>query len=283
MPSANFAGASADTVPSSAPANRRNLSIRILSGLALGPPVLLLAILGGTWFGLASAIAAAIGFREWLRIVDGRPHLLGFVAPAAVMMIYWGFGVAAALEGLAVAAVTVGVVGLAARSQNPWFGALGMPYVGLTMITLPWLRASGDAGWKLVLFVLFVVWASDIGAFFVGRAIGGPRLAPRISPNKTWSGLVGAAVVAAGVALGWALILQIRAPLYAMIVAIGLSLIGQGGDLFESSVKRRFRLKDSGELIPGHGGMLDRIDALLWAAPVFALFHAMGGTAGWTP
>lgn len=284
MPSASFAGASADTVPSSAAAERRrNLSLRILSGFALGPPVLALAFLGGKWFGAAMAVASAIALREWFRIVIGKPLVIGYLALAAVMLAYWRYGAPFAVTGLAVLAILFTLLARSGRQPNPGFAALGLPYVGLTMVGLPWLRDSGDSGWQLVFFVFLTVWASDIGAFIVGRTLGGPRLAPAASPNKTWTGLVGGVLAAASVALGWALVFAAPAPAYAIVVAIGLSLVEQGGDLFESSVKRRFRLKDSGGLIPGHGGLLDRIDGLLWAAPTFALLHAFGGTAGLTP
>ena len=283
MQSASFAGASADTVPLSAAAERRrNLSLRILSGLALGPPVLALAFLGGKWFAVAMAIASAIALREWFRIVSGKPFIAGYMALAAVMLAYWRYGAPIAVASLGGLAVMFGLA-QSGRQSNPGFAALGLPYVGLTMVGLPWLRDSGDTGWQLVFFVFLTIWASDIGAFIVGRTLGGPRLAPSISPNKTWSGLVGGLLAAGLVALGWAQVFAARIPAYAIVIAIGLSLVGQGGDLFESSVKRRFRLKDSGGLIPGHGGLLDRIDGLLWAAPTFALLHAFGGTAGLTP
>ncbi|HLG85775.1 MAG TPA: phosphatidate cytidylyltransferase [Alphaproteobacteria bacterium] len=271
-------------VPSSAAADRRrNLSLRILSGLALAPPVLVLAYLGGKWFGVAMAAGAAIALREWFRIVLGRPLMAGYVAFATVMLVYWLYGAPGALVALAGLTALFALVGRAGHQSSPVFAALGLPYVGLTMVGLPWLRDVGDSAWQLVFFVFLTVWATDIGAFVVGRIVGGPRLAPSISPNKTWSGLVGGIVAAALIAFAWAAIFHARVPAYAIVIAIGLSLAGQGGDLFESSVKRRFQLKDSGGLIPGHGGLLDRIDGLLWAVPSFALLHAFGGTTGLMP
>lgn len=284
MRSASFAGASAVTVPLSAAAERRrNLSLRILSGLALGPPVLALAFLGGKWFGAAMAVASGIALREWFRIVLDRPLAVGYITLAIVMLVYWLYGAPGALVALAGLTTLFVIVGRTGNQSSTGFVALGLPYVGLTMIGLPWLRDSAQSAWQLVFFVFLIVWATDIAAFAVGRTMGGPRLAPLISPNKTWSGLVGGIVTAAVVALGWALIFHARSPGYAIAVAIALSLIEQGGDLFESAVKRRFQLKDSGGLIPGHGGLLDRIDGLLWAAPSFALLHAFGGTTGLMP
>jgi phosphatidate cytidylyltransferase len=148
-------------------------------------------------------------------------------------------------------------------------------------LSLAWLRDSASGGWALVLFVFTVVWASDIGGYVVGRVVGGPKLAPGISPNKTWAGFAGGLVFSACIALGWAATMAPSGRLAgAAALAMGLSLVGQGGDLFESVMKRRFGVKDSGRLIPGHGGMLDRIDALLWVAPVFGFLHLVGLTKG---
>jgi len=138
---------------------------------------------------------------------------------------------------------------------------------------LAWLRTGG---WGNVLFVLLVVWATDIGAYLIGRFGGGPRLAPRISPGKTWSGAAGGLASALAVGLGTALFSQ--APLAgALFVAAGFSVAAQAGDLLESGMKRHFGVKDSGRLIPGHGGLLDRLDGLLAAAPVAALLAAAFG------
>jgi phosphatidate cytidylyltransferase len=159
-----------------------------------------------------------------------------------------------------------------------------LPYVGLTLLALVWLRDGAHAGWPSVFFVFLVIWGTDVGAFFVGRALGGPRLAPGISPNKTWSGAFGGLAVAATAALIWGEAFSPAAvSVQTVAIALVLSLVGQVGDLFESAVKRRYGVKDSGDLIPGHGGMLDRIDALLAAAPVFAVLHALGLTAGMSP
>lgn len=143
----------------------------------------------------------------------------------------------------------------------------GVPYVGAAAAALLWLRSHPAGGRRAVLFVLLVVWASDIGAYLVGRAVGGPRLAPAISPGKTWSGAVGGLLAAAlaGAAMGaggaWGL---------AVAAALLLALAAQSGDLLESAIKRGFGVKDSGRLIPGHGGLFDRLDGLLAAAPVAA-------------
>jgi phosphatidate cytidylyltransferase len=150
--------------------------------------------------------------------------------------------------------------------------AFGFPYLGLAAVALPWLRASPDAGLPNTLFVLAIVWASDIGAYLIGRLAGGPKLAPSLSPGKTWSGaaggLAGAVLAAIGVATCFS---PGFSSSHVAGVAIGLGTISQAGDLLESALKRRFGVKDSGRIIPGHGGLLDRLDALLAVAPAAAL------------
>ena len=153
---------------------------------------------------------------------------------------------------------------------NHWRLAAGVPYAGLGAVALVWLRADPVAGRGNVIFLVLAVWASDIGAYAAGRLLGGPKLAPLISPGKTWSGAAGGLVAAmlVGLAAG-----QVIAPGAAVRAAFLAALIGaasQGGDLLESALKRGFGVKDSGQLIPGHGGLMDRLDGLLAAAPVAA-------------
>lgn len=273
-------GASAAMAPLSQIAERRNLSYRIMSGLVLGPLVLVLAFVGGPIFDIALAAATAFGLAEWIKLVTGRSVRWVYTVPLAVIGVYMTLGIEAGLVALVVLSLAVGLF----VPVNRTLAALGLPYVGLTMLSLAWLHDVLDGGWRLVFFVFIVVWSTDIGAFFVGRLVRGPRLAPRISPNKTWSGFVGGLVFAGLIAIGlMALFPGASKPVQVVEIAIGLSLFGQGGDLFELAMKRKFGVKDSGDLIPGHGGMLDRIDALLWAAPAFALLHVFGLTAGLSP
>ncbi len=278
----NFVGANAAMAPLSPAADHRNLYFRIASGVVLGPLVLVLAFLPYRAFDVALAIASSIGLGEWLKMVTRRSHWWPYAAPFIVLGIYWFFGVACALYVLAALAAAIGLV-LADNLRGSGLIAFGLPYVCLTMLSLAWLHDPFNGGWPQVFFVFFTVWATDIGAYAVGRTLKGPRLAPSISPNKTWSGFIGGLGFAAIVALCLSHPLNASRPAQVVGIAIGLSLLGQGGDLFESAMKRRFGVKDSGNLIPGHGGMLDRIDALLWAAPSFALLHSFGLTAGLSP
>jgi len=154
-----------------------------------------------------------------------------------------------------------------------WAG-FGLAYLSLAAIALYWLRAqAGQTGLILVFFLLIVVWATDIGAYLIGRKIGGAKIFPTISPNKTWSGSIGGVICAALCAACVSTFFMPNAPLLLVCaLAVGLSITAQAGDAFESAVKRIFKVKDSGTLIPGHGGVLDRLDALLLAAPVMAAF-----------
>lgn len=164
---------------------------------------------------------------------------------------------------------------LTAKESSIW-GVTGLFYIALPCSAILWLRniridGNEHAGLQLVLYILFVVWATDIGAFFSGRIIGGPKLAPAISPGKTWAGL-GGGMVAAGVVGG---LCYIFSPYpsnlwWAILLAIIISGFAQAGDLFESWIKRRAGVKDSSTLIPGHGGLLDRVDGLMFTIPVFA-------------
>ncbi|MBL8834095.1 MAG: phosphatidate cytidylyltransferase, partial [Rhodospirillales bacterium] len=151
-------------------------------------------------------------------------------------------------------------------------------YIGVPVVCLVWLRGEDNAGLAAILWLLASVWATDIGAFFAGRTIGGPKLAPRLSPNKTWAGLFGA-MISAG-CVGWAASRLVPdGPSAAALIAAGavLAVVAQAGDLLESAVKRRFDAKDSSALIPGHGGLFDRVDGLLTAAAAFAAFQWLTG------
>jgi len=154
----------------------------------------------------------------------------------------------------------------------------GLLYIAVAAVSLLWLRADAVAGRADLLALLLLVWGSDVGAYAAGRAIGGPRLAPLISPSKTIAGSFGglAAAIAVGLLVAAAVSPQAN-PLRAALLAAALGIVAQAGDLLESWVKRRFGVKDSGSLIPGHGGLFDRLDALLAAAPAAALLALLAG------
>ncbi len=265
---------------------KANLRKRALSALVLGPLVLGVVYAGGWLFYAAVVVTAVLAVREWVRMIApgplGRSFYLSCTAIALVMAVDVVAGPLVAL-GLALAlALVLAVVPWAGsarvRGSDRRVAAFGVPYVGASCVALTWLRGDAQAGLLLILFLLLTVWANDIGAFVVGRGIGGPRLAPSISPAKTWAGFWGG-LVAAGLVGGLvAVAAGAREPLAVMALGAVLAVVGQGGDLFESALKRRYKVKDSGQLIPGHGGLLDRIDGLVAAAPVLALFQAAVGS-----
>ena len=157
--------------------------------------------------------------------------------------------------------------------------ALGMPYICLPVLSLGYIYyINENVSRDIVLWLIFVVWATDIGGFVVGKTVGGPKLAPKISAKKTWSGLVGAILFAMGVAYVFALYLKAYQMLPAenylrkLVASAGLlAVVSQAGDFFESAIKRKLNLKDSSDLIPGHGGLFDRVDGLLFASCATAL------------
>ncbi len=252
------------------------LAARVVTGLVLIAVALLALWAGGVaWTALAAA-AVLVMFAEWAVMfrIDRGLRLAGLAVVAL------GVGLASlGPADMPVVAVAggAGLLGLFARRLTPGRGfwlAAGVLYCGLPGIALIWLRGQ-DSGFALTLWLLLTVWATDIGAFFAGRAIGGPKLAPAISPNKTWAGAVGGvgAAAATGALFGIAVThgSGTATPMFLAGLA-GLSVVFAVvailGDLFESALKRRAGVKDSGNLLPGHGGVLDRLDGL---APVACL------------
>lgn len=201
------------------------------------------------------------------------------LAPLAVIATWigsWVFGLLIAAGAAIAAWEWTRLVG-----WSPVWLAAGAVYVGLPVLALLWMRGQDR---ETTLWLMAVVWATDSAAYGVGRIVGGWKLLPRVSPNKTWAGLIGgvagAAIIGAAAALGFGL--KVDPWLLAAASAL-LALVAQGGDLFESAVKRRFGVKDTGALIPGHGGLLDRVDGLLAAAPVAAILCLVlgGGITAW--
>ena len=264
-----------------------NLQLRIVSAVVLAA-----AVLAVTWFGgvafrvMAAAIAGAV-FYEW-SVMSRRPGGMrrrDFIAAALLAAVLLGAVLgysAASLLILLLVSVLAVAVDCRLAGQGNWLPA-GLAYAGLSGLSLAWLRGADHAGMLAILFLFAVVWATDIFAYFVGRSLGGPKLAPSISPGKTQSGALGGTVggVLAGIALAAAAALD-DLPLLAL-VAFLLSVVSQIGDLFESWVKRRHGVKDSGSLIPGHGGVMDRVDGLVAAAlalyAVGALLSGMDNSA----
>ena len=259
-----------------------DLRLRVLSAVVLAPIAVAIVWLGGLfWSVLTILVAAGLAF-EWVLLCDARPtRLPGLALPLAMIVVgvvaagraAWALPVLAAAY-LATWLIAAGIPSLRARRVASL--SAGVVYIGLTCIALIWLRHDPLAGLPNILFLLLVVWASDVGAYLTGRLLGGPRLAPRISPGKTWAGAIGGLL--ATVAMGYIVAMCFASwsggpglSWRVALVAAGLGLAAQLGDLLESAIKRRFGVKDSGRLIPGHGGLFDRLDGFLTAGPVAAL------------
>ncbi|OHV63940.1 phosphatidate cytidylyltransferase [Mesorhizobium sp. LCM 4577] len=250
-----------------------NLQQRVISAIVMAALTLALTWLGGLPFRVFCGAIAALIFYEWTRMArPGNGAALGFL-PEALILIFIGALIAGlpALWLLFLVAILVAVAAIAARIKGaaPW-DASGVAYAALSGFSLAYLRDDNHSGLIAILFLFAVVWATDIAAYFVGRAVGGPKLAPSISPGKTQSGALGGA--AGGVIAGVLLAIAAGAGNLVQLglVALALSIVSQIGDLFESWVKRRHGAKDSSNLIPGHGGVMDRVDGLVAAA--FALY-----------
>ena len=248
---------------------RKILRLRIASALVLGAVALALTFLGGFAFRLFVAVVAALVFHEWMAMhrPPARAHAVfsRFVLAVVLAVMLAGIEPPLSLVVSGTAILSVLLSG-ALTASGPW-NAAGLAYASLPALALAHLRGSDYPGFLTILFLYAVVWATDIFAYFAGRALGGPKLAPSISPGKTWSGAAGGLLggAAAGAALAHAA--GVRLPLAAiLLLALLLSAVSQAGDLFESAVKRRQGVKDSGTLLPGHGGVMDRIDGLVAAA-----------------
>ena len=263
--------------------DRAAFRLRVLSALALVPVALGVVVAGGWIYAGFVGLLAVLMALEWRRLSEARfgapcGRLTGAVALAVGL-------VATILAALgrpreALACVTLGMVlaGVLVRKRaaaSVWAG-IGVALVGLPAVALVWLRAIPELGLGLLLWLLIVVWTTDTAAYVVGRSVGGPRLAPSISPGKTWSGLWGGVIGAsvASVITAWALGYGRLAQFAGLGAAF--AVLAQLGDLAESALKRRAGVKDSGSLIPGHGGVLDRVDGFLLTAPALTLLVGSG-------
>ncbi|WP_281300903.1 MULTISPECIES: phosphatidate cytidylyltransferase [unclassified Iodidimonas] len=265
------------------------LMTRVSSALILIPLALSAVWLGGIWFAGLLALVGAVMSVEWAMIAGFNRRLLGVFYGFTTLLVA-GFILLSseklsadlALNSFAsladwglFTACAGGVLLLLSFISDRFaplkWGGLAIFYCWTPLYALMWLRAQ-DGGLWLVAWVLLVVWGTDIGGYFVGRAIGGAKLVPKISPNKTWSGLFGGMALAALAGLIGALWFHFGSVFYLALAAAGLAVIGQIGDLAESALKRHFNVKDSGRIIPGHGGVLDRVDGLVFVAPLVALF-----------
>ena len=260
----------------SAPRANSELKLRVASALVLGALILLVTLWGGWPFRLVWILVAGLVAYEWLAIVgrgNAIPAGIGVVATGLVLT--YSPASPAALAGTAAAAALLGALATPFVRSRLALELCGVAYALAFALVTPALRDLPGIGLALILWSFSVVWLTDIAAYFTGRKLGGPKLMPAVSPKKTWSGAIGGAVAGmVGGYLVWHLMPSLQGVTAAgPVVAASLagSIVSQAGDLFESSLKRRFDAKDSSKLIPGHGGFLDRLDGY-WAVLVLAGF-----------
>lgn len=244
-----------------------NLRWRIISGAVLALAAFALAYAGPLPFAVLVLVVALFLAWEWGRMVRGVGADLAYFIHA--LAVAGAIGLAAAgYAALAIAVLVTGAIILIPLvfGQGARLSALGVFYVGMPAVSLLWLRLNEPYGFAAVLLIFAVVWASDIAAFAAGRLIGGPKLWPRISPNKTWAGLIGGITAGVLAAAAIAALVGGTSPLRLALTGLGLSMVAQLGDLLESALKRLFKMKDASDLIPGHGGFMDRMDSIVAVA-----------------
>jgi phosphatidate cytidylyltransferase len=249
-----------------------DFTTRLVSGLAMGAVVALFTFTGPVPFTvLVVAVTVALSW-EWGRLVHGGEGDVVIAVQIATVALA---AVLAALEkvGLGLVILPIGAILalLLSLGHNSLFSALGVFYAGLPAVALIWLRADITFGLQAVVFLILIVVASDTAGFVVGRLVGGAKLWPRLSPNKTWAGCLGALAGSAILAAAFAFVVADASPIRLAGIGCLLSLVAQAGDLFESAVKRRFGAKDASTLIPGHGGVMDRVDGLAAVASAAGL------------
>ncbi len=251
------------------PSKNSELSLRIMSAAVLGILVLAITWFGGWPFRILAGIAAVLIFHEWKSIVASEDDNSTDMASLILVALIAGATVLVDISVL-VQLTLVLVAGLLMwewiANHRVWIST-GVIYSLFPVFALVSIRETTN-GLPLVLLLFVIVWATDIGAYFAGRSIGGPKLMPTVSPKKTWSGFFGGLIAAVTGCVILRQFFDIQS--IPLIFALVLSVLSQGGDLFESWIKRRFGVKDSGNLIPGHGGIMDRVDGLVVAAVAFS-------------
>jgi phosphatidate cytidylyltransferase len=264
------------------PRRLNNLGLRIISGLILGAIVLIVTYNGGLIFHLMIAFFAGALLYEWLEMAGGRAgkrsRIVHWLLLAIALVPLIVNMPAAVVVPVALVAIVAGVVYEMLSSGRAGIQVSGgLIYALIAAVSVDQLREGDAAGLAAIVFLFTVVWTTDSLAYVFGRLIGGRKLAPSISPGKTWSGALGGALAAVIVGGAVGRLMGIEAGFSLAVAALVLSAVSQMGDLFESAIKRRFGVKDSGRLIPGHGGVMDRVDGLVAAALALYLIGLLTG------
>ena len=275
----------ADSSPRTDPSRRLNeLVKRTVSALVAAPVAIAAVWFGSPWFEFLVGAMLVVGAFEWTRLcgLGLRTGALPVWGTPLVIVLMSAFAEPAMALPVLLLGVAIGMLqGTRTNEQGSSFGwtgrwsAGGVALLGTAGLAVMYLRIWVPDGAATILWLFAVVWASDIGAYFAGRTLGGPKLAPAISPGKTWSGLAGGLFVAMVVGGIGGYLKADAISSAAIVVAFAVAGAAAAGDLLESFVKRRFGAKDSGSIMPGHGGVLDRIDGVLTAAPVLAIIAVL--------
>ena len=264
-----------EAAPAAVAEQGRNLLMRILAAAVLAPAAIVIAYAGG-WLWTALVTLTSIGlYVEWLMIV-GAVQRRPAVAAGVVALVIAGFCLASGYLDASLLVLALGFAGVALLSpeRRGWTTA-GFLYGAAAEVASVLVRFDQTSGFTALILILLVVWVTDIGGYFAGRGIGGPKLWPRVSPKKTWAGAIGGFAASLAVSAGFAALgLGKTGPL---VLGAVLSVASQLGDLLESAVKRRFGVKDSSHIIPGHGGLLDRLDGFVAAVVLAAIFGVLRG------
>lgn len=264
-----------------APPKWADLGVRVVSALVMIPAVIADVWAGGIWFNLFVALLGVLMASEWVTIVhkqDQPQFALHAGAAMAGALLPLDAGIEGALIAIAILwAIAAALAWFQDGAGGKW-RYLGVPYVSIPAVALVLLRNDQALGIAAIAWVMVTVWSADSLAYFAGRIIGGPKLAPVLSPKKTWAGLGGAVVGSAVASVIFALLWGLSGLAVLAVLAGLLAIVGQAGDLFKSAMKRFYGVKDSGRLIPGHGGVIDRVDGLVAVATAAALIGlARGG------
>jgi len=251
-----------------------SIKLRWASALLLVPLSLWTVWQGGWLFASLVGLVAVLMAFEWTRLVHGEGVLWVFYIHSGVVLLSIsltalgepGYGMLAIVFG----GLLVFMVALK-TGRDPGWSVLGILYTALPCVSILWIRTAHNLGLEIVVSLFFVIWATDTGAYLAGKTLGGPKLVPKLSPSKTWAGLAGAVFWAALFALMAAYLMDVRPLILFTVAGALLAIVAQIGDIAESAVKRHFRAKDTSGFIPGHGGVLDRFDGLMFAVVTVAL------------
>ena len=255
----------------------RNLQQRIVSGVVMIAIALALTYAGPVPFAALLLAVALVMCWEWGHLVRATSADLAFCIHATAVVTALGLAVTGQ-PALGCIAILIGavLVAILSRNQHAVLSALGVPYVALPAMALVWLRQDELLGFAAVIFVFLTVWTTDTMAYVFGRSIGGAKLWPSVSPNKTWAGFIGGVGSSAAISAAYATAIPGASVLRLCAIGLALGVIAQAGDLAESALKRALGVKDASSIIPGHGGVMDRMDGVVTAAIAAALLAIAG-------